>query len=342
MDLNEKLKENRVILDFGMFSFVILLFYISIKFGLFIPFLFGAGTFLVIRVVELFIKNKLLIKNRSRSIATFIISFVIILALVAFFQYLISIINKLANNPNEIINQTSIIIDKSIKDLPESISKHIPNNFNEIKDSILVFVKNHLVSIRDFGKETTSVFIGIMFGIVIGIMIAYSTFNTIIDKELTKSFTVRMINLIESYKHIVIAQVAISAFNTLMTTIFLYILKTPLIGIEFPFIKTIILLTFILGLIPIFGNIIINTIIFIIGLSVSVSAGLIALTYLIIIHKFEYVLNAKIIGTRTESRAWELLLSMLVMESIFGIIGLISAPIIYTYIRKELKNFKLI
>lgn len=342
MDLNEKLKENRVILDFGMFSFVILLFYISIKFGLFVPFLFGAGTFLVIRVVELFIKNKLLIKNRSRSIATFIISFVIILALVAFFQYLISIINKLANNPNEIINQTSIIIDKSIKDLPESISKHIPNNFNEIKDSILVFVKNHLVSIRDFGKETTSVFIGIMFGIVIGIMIAYSTFNTIIDKELTKSFTVRMINLIESYKHIVIAQVAISAFNTLMTTIFLYILKTPLIGIEFPFIKTIILLTFILGLIPIFGNIIINTIIFIIGLSVSVSAGLIALTYLIIIHKFEYVLNAKIIGTRTESRAWELLLSMLVMESIFGIIGLISAPIIYTYIRKELKNFKLI
>lgn len=342
MDLNEKLKENRVILDFGMFSFVILLFYISIKFGLFIPFLFGAGTFLVIRVVELFIKNKLLIRNRSRSIATFIISFVIILALVAFFQYLISIINKLANNPNEIINQTSIIIDKSIKDLPESISKHIPNNFNEIKDSILVFVKNHLVSIRDFGKETTSVFIGIMFGIVIGIMIAYSTFSTIIDKELTKSFTVRMINLIESYKHIVIAQVAISAFNTLMTTIFLYILKTPLIGIEFPFIKTIILLTFILGLIPIFGNIIINTIIFIIGLSVSVSAGLIALTYLIIIHKFEYVLNAKIIGTRTESRAWELLLSMLVMESIFGIIGLISAPIIYTYIRKELKNFKLI
>ena len=114
-------------------------------------------------------------------------------------------------------------------------------------------------------------------------MIAYSTFNTIVDKELTKSFTVRIINLIESYKHIVIAQVAISALNTLMITIFLYIMKTPLIGIEFPFIKTIILLTFIFGLIPIFGNIIVNTIVFIIGLSVSVSAGLIALTYLIII-----------------------------------------------------------
>ena len=166
-------------------------------------------------------------------------------------------------------------------------------------------------------------------------MIGYSTFLPS-DKILINSFRGRLINLIRSYVDIIIAQFAISIFNTLMTVIFLYFLKLPFIDIVFPFTKTIIALTFLFGLIPIFGNIIVNLIVFTIGLSVSMTAGVVALIYLIVIHKFEYFLNARIIGSRTNSKAWELLLAMLVMESMFGMIGLIAAPILYTYLKREL------
>ena len=41
-----------------------------------------------------------------------------------------------------------------------------------------------------------------------------------------------------------------------------------------------------------------------------------------IIHKLEYFVNARIIGTRIRAKAWEILVAMLAMEAFFGIPGL--------------------
>ena len=54
------------------------------------------------------------------------------------------------------------------------------------------------------------------------------------------------------------------------------------------------------------------------------------------IHKFEYFLNAHIVGTQVHAHAWELLLAMLVMEAAFGVPGLIAAPVYYAYVKSEL------
>ena len=59
---------------------------------------------------------------------------------------------------------------------------------------------------------------------------------------------------------------------------------------------------------------------------------------MMVIHKLEYFLNAKIIGTHINARTWELLTAMLVMESIFGIPGVIAAPVFYAYVKKELMD----
>ena len=67
-----------------------------------------------------------------------------------------------------------------------------------------------------------------------------------------------------------------------------------------------------------------------------------SLAFLVIIHKLEYFVNARIIGTRIKARAWELLLAMLVMEAWFGVPGLIAAPIYYAYVKDELMMRKLI
>jgi len=52
--------------------------------------------------------------------------------------------------------------------------------------------------------------------------------------------------------------------------------------------------------------------------------------------------NARIIGVQIKARAWELLIAMLVMEAAFGLQGVLAAPIIYAYIKKELSDRELI
>jgi len=61
-----------------------------------------------------------------------------------------------------------------------------------------------------------------------------------------------------------------------------------------------------------------------------------------VVHKFEYFLNARIVGNRIKARSWELLLAMLTMEAVFGISGLVMAPICYAFLKAELDLRKLI
>src|SRR5690606_12240721 len=112
--------------------------------------------------------------------------------------------------------------------------------------------------------------------------------------------------------------------------------------IDLPFLKTMIAVTFLVGLLPVIGNLISNTVIVLVSFSVSPLVALSSLVYLVVIHKLEYFVNARIIGTRIKARAWELLLAMLVMDAWFGVPGLIAAPIYYAYAKDELARRKLI
>jgi predicted PurR-regulated permease PerM len=67
-----------------------------------------------------------------------------------------------------------------------------------------------------------------------------------------------------------------------------------------------------------------------------------ALLFLIGMHKLEYFVNAKIVGTKIQASAWELLLALLIMEACFGVTGLLIAPIVYAYIKSELIQEKMI
>ena len=60
------------------------------------------------------------------------------------------------------------------------------------------------------------------------------------------------------------------------------------------------------------------------------------------LHKLEYFLNARIVGAHIKAHAWELLLAMLTMEAVFGIAGLLMAPIYYAFLKAELGDRGLI
>ena len=105
--------------------------------------------------------------------------------------------------------------------------------------------------------------------------------------------------------------------------------------VQLPHTTLVIGLTFLCGLLPVIGNLISNTIIVGIAFTISPGRALMALTFLVAIHKFEYFLNGKIIGERIHNPMWLTLLALIVGEKLIGIPGMILAPIVLHYIKVE-------
>lgn len=131
-----------------------------------------------------------------------------------------------------------------------------------------------------------------------------------------------------SFAMVMGAQLLISAVNTLLTAVFVLV-----VGLPHPVV--VIGGTFLCGLLPLIGNLISNTIIVGIGFTVSPRLALVALIFLIVVHKLEYFLNSRIVGTRIRMPVWLTLLGLLVGEELMGIPGMILAPVLLHYVKVE-------
>jgi predicted PurR-regulated permease PerM len=131
-----------------------------------------------------------------------------------------------------------------------------------------------------------------------------------------------------SFATIMGAQLTIATINTILTTIF--VLATGL-----PHAVVMIGVTFLCGMLPVVGNLISNAIMVCIAFTVSPREALIALAFLVIVHKLEYILNSRIVGRRIHLPIWLILLSLIVGEKIMGVTGMILAPVLFHYIRTE-------
>ena len=125
------------------------------------------------------------------------------------------------------------------------------------------------------------------------------------------------------------AQILISLINTVLTAIFVIVVQLPHAAL-------LIAGTFLCGLVPIVGNLISNTIIVCIALTVSLKMAVIALVFLVVIHKLEYFLNSKIIGHRIRNPVWMTLIALVIGEKLMGIPGIILAPVVLNYLRMEM------
>ena len=212
----------------------------------------------------------------------------------------------------------------------------LPTDAEGLQSSIVSWLKEHLAAVQTFGQQGTRVLVRVLIGMVIGALIALRQADPPRDyRPLALALAIRAARFREAFRHVVFAQVRIAALNAALTAFYLAIVL-PLLGIQLPLIKTMVAVTFIAGLVPVFGNLVSNVVVVIVSLSVSPLVALGSLVYLIAIHKLEYFLNARLVGTRIEARAWELLLAMLLMEAVFGVAGLIAAPIYYAYLKDEL------
>ncbi|MGB3643533.1 MAG: AI-2E family transporter [Mesorhizobium sp.] len=227
-------------------------------------------------------------------------------------------------------------IDSARAHLPPWASAYLPANVEEFETAASQWLRDNAWQLRSVGREVGLFLTHTVIGLVIGGMIAYSrgTRETELG-SLAAKLEERIAVLGRAFRNIVFSQVRISTLNTALTAIYL-VLVLPLFGTHLPFVKTMIAVTFIVGLLPVIGNLVSNTVIVLVSLSIAPAIAAASLIFLVLIHKLEYFVNARIIGARIRARAWELLLAMLVMEAAFGIAGLIAAPIYYAYLKDEL------
>ncbi len=224
--------------------------------------------------------------------------------------------------------------------LPAEVAAYLPQGSGEVQRMVAAYLRESAGSLALAGRSWLEAILFSYVGLIIGAVAAAS--HGVRRRGPLAERLHRRISLFgEAFKQIVAAQFWIAAFNTSLTAIFLLVLL-PLWDIKLPYAPALITLTFVAGLIPIIGNLLCNTVLTLVGLSVSPVAAAACLAFLIVIHKAEYVINAKVVGSRTHMSVWELLAVMFVAEAVFGPAGLVAAPLFYAYLKKELTAAQLV
>jgi predicted PurR-regulated permease PerM len=282
--------------------------------------------------------NEHISDQRAKLIAVALLTVLVLtLAAVAIFGAVVFFRSDVGNL-SALFARMAEIIDGLRPALPEWMVARMPDNPEDIEASLAERFRAHAADLQSMGRGVARGLAHTLVGMVIGALVAlHEALPIETDRPLARALADRLTRLGDAFRRVVFAQFKISLINTAFTGIYLA-LVLPAFGINLPFKMTLIALTFITGLLPVLGNLVSNTIIVVVSLSVSPQVAIGSLGFLIIIHKFEYFLNARIVGRRTECRAWELLLAMVVMEAAFGIPGVIAAPIYYTYLKAELSD----
>ena len=234
------------------------------------------------------------------------------------------------------------IIETSRSTLPAWLADLLPRDGEALRERASHWLREHAAELQLIGKETGHMLAHVLIGMVIGGMVSLregAASGT--SGPLALALAERIFRLGEAFRRVVFAQVRISALNTLFTALYLGALL-PLFGVNLPLTKTMIVVTFLAGLLPVVGNLISNSVIFVVSLAHSPGVAISSLAFLVVIHKLEYFLNARIVGAQIRASAWELLTAMLVMESCFGLAGLVAAPICYAWLKDELASRHLI
>jgi predicted PurR-regulated permease PerM len=270
-------------------------------------------------------------------IAVGLVALVVILALVLGGLSLANLVTDKSDNLPALVRKMADIIGSARAYLPPWAREYLPANVNDMENTAASWLRANARELQVFGERAGGMLLHLLVGMIIGAMVALTDLRPTRELPvLSRALEQRVSRLGQSFRRIVFAQIRISALNTFLTAIYLVVIL-PLLGVNLPLTKTMILVTFVVGLLPVIGNLISNTVIVVVSLSVSIYAAIGSLIFLVGIHKLEYFVNARIIGGQIHARAWELLLAMLVMDAIFGIPGVIAAPIYYAYIKDELK-----
>ncbi|HEX8251779.1 MAG TPA: AI-2E family transporter [Thermoanaerobaculia bacterium] len=278
-----------------------------------------------------------------RPLALLVVTTTIAAVLAAGIALTITMLRRGAGNVPAMMEQMADILGSVrlwLGGLGRSFIPEVMTDAEEFKLAVMTWLKTHAKTLR-----AGSLWLGIgLVHMIMGILLAVLVFFRHVTQHdevnrgpLARQLVDKTDRFAHAFGRIATAQIKISAVNTVLTGLYLLVLL-PLFGIRVPFGTTLVVITFVCGLIPVLGNLISNTVITILSLGISVGTAVASLTFLVVIHKLEYLINSRIVGGETDSQAWEILLAIIVGEAAFGVGGVVMAPIVYAFIKRELRD----
>lgn len=280
--------------------------------------------------------------DRAKLLAVGLISIFVVAAITAAVLGIITFLRNGNDSLPALLQKLADIIEASRDQLPQWSLEYIPADADELRITITEWLRAHSGSLPLAGTTLAKITAHILIGMVVGALLALKPAMSLeARRPVARAIADSAARMGNAFRRVVFAQAWIATINTVFTAIYLAVVL-PMLDIHLPLLKTMIAVTFLAGLMPILGNLISNTVIVLVSLSVSVNVAVGSLAFLVSIHKLEYFLNARIIGSHIRSNAWELLIAMVVMEAMFGIPGLIAAPIFYAFAKDTLTEKGLI
>ncbi len=137
---------------------------------------------------------------------------------------------------------------------------------------------------------------------------------------------------LKCFSHLLTAQLYVALWNTTCTVMYVFVVL-PALGINIPLREALVVTTFVMSFIPALGNILANTVMVVLCLQYPPWVLVLSMIYLIAIHKMEYLINAKILSSAYQACVAELLICIVVGETLFGLTGLILTPVLYLYLK---------
>jgi predicted PurR-regulated permease PerM len=302
----------------------------------------GIGLYLILdRVSRSF--SRRLSGSTARPLALLIVALATIAAGAGAVALTISVIRHSTATIPDMMNQMANILDSTrtrLGGFGDEIIPDVLTDAENAKSAVVGWLKAHAQNIRAAGGWISVGVVHVIMGCLLGILVFFRHVTKHDEHQrgtLARQLFDKVGRFTDSFARVAIAQIKISAVNTTLTAIYLLVLL-PLFGRRLPFGTTLVAVTFICGLIPVLGNLISNTVITILSLGISFGTAIASLIFLVLIHKLEYLINSRIVGGETDSQAWEILMAIIIGETAFGAGGVVLGPIVYAFVKRELRD----
>ncbi|HEX5648406.1 MAG TPA: AI-2E family transporter [Steroidobacteraceae bacterium] len=298
----------------------------------------GLLVFELVKLLTPWLSLRGLGRDGPRLLAVALIATFVVAALVGAGLGLVAFLRNSGESLTILMQSMAQIVEDARAHLPADLLTHVPDDADAIQRTLVDWLRSNAGALPLAGRDFGRILAHLLMGMVVGALLSLQRAAPQADRRpLSNRISRQAERMASSFRGVVFAQFWVSAINTVFTWLYLGV-ALPAFGVDLPLVKTLVAITFVVGLLPIIGNLISNTAIIIVSLSQGLPVAVASLVYLVVIHKLEYFLNARIVGSHINARAWELLIAILVMEAAFGIPGVIAAPIFYAYFKAELHD----
>ncbi|MCX7169080.1 MAG: hypothetical protein NTY41_02010, partial [Proteobacteria bacterium] len=142
--------------------------------------------------------------------------------------------------------------------LPDWAISHLPADSSEFQTRAATWLREHASELQSIGRESLRALAHALIGMAIGALVALRDIDaTGSSGALAKALSQHARGFAAAFRRVVFAQVQIATINATLTGLYL-VVGLGLFGIHLPLAKTMVAFTFVVGLLPVLGNLLSN------------------------------------------------------------------------------------